>query len=92
MPRVRRPCGAAPENQFGATRRRRTFFNFGIVPPKGRQPAGALQFDESFKSFPNQGRFLFYPSELLGDEYEIVIQRNGCSHRKPKALMMASRN
>jgi|HubBroStandDraft_6_1064221.scaffolds.fasta_scaffold48414_4 hypothetical protein len=51
---------------------------------EGSQSAMALPLDEGFESFTNQRLFLCYPSELLGDAYEIVIKRNGCSRRTPK--------
>src|SRR5438552_17743623 len=55
-----------------------------------RQSASAFPLDEGFESFTNQRRFLRYPSELLGNAYEIVIKCKGCSHRRLQALIIAS--
>jgi hypothetical protein len=55
-----------------------------------RQSTSAFSLDEGFQSFTNQRRLLRYSSELLGYAYEIVIQRNGCSHRNLQAPIIAS--
>src|ERR1700685_594267 len=62
----------------------------GHCASEGRQSTSAFPLDESFEGFTNQRRFLRYPSKLLGDAYEIVIQRNCCSHRELQAPIIAS--
>src|ERR1700737_1891490 len=47
---------------------------------KGCQAAGALPLDEGLERLTKQRGFFRHPGELLGDAYEIVIQRNSCSH------------
>lgn len=63
---------------------------FGHCASQGRQSAGALPLDKGLESLTDQRRFLRDPSKLLGDTYEIVIQRNGCSHGKLQAPIIAS--
>src|SRR6266487_6377087 len=56
---------------------------------QGRQSASAFSLDEGFESFTNQRRFLRYPGELLCNADEVVIECNGCSHRKLQAPVIA---
>jgi len=49
--------------------------------PEGRQSAGAFALDERFEGFPKQGCLFDDAGEFLGGANEIVIQRNGGSHK-----------
>ena len=63
---------------------------FGHCASEGRQSASALPFDKGLESLTDQRRFLCDPSKLLGNAYEIVIQRNGGSHGELQAPIIAS--
>ena len=69
------------ENQFAPPPAAWNILQLGHCASQGRQSACAFPLDEGLESFTNQRRFLRHPSEFLGDAYEIVIQRKGCSHR-----------
>src|ERR1700730_2456346 len=85
--KVVNPNGRICENQFSRTLvfARPAAWNtlqLGHGAPQGRQPASAFPLNEGLQRFTKQSRFLRYAGELLSGAYEVVVERNSCSHRQ----------
>src|ERR1700684_351287 len=79
-----------PRESSSADPAARNVLQFGHGPAQRSQSARTFPLDESLQRLTDQCCFLSYSGELLGDAYQIVIQREGRSHWDLQALIIAS--